>query len=400
MMVRFPNAVPGAITYGGKSDGGYVPSALQRWGGTSPTVVIHGKQQPQRRGQQVYSGGYRRRSGMGDANPYPQGSAAWVAWNQLNDPSANPSDIQLSPNPAATLQGAGGTVPASILATLQASATTPATGVATAGGLLPPYSVLTLNTYLAQWAQGVIQEPASLQGQDIASAAAQVAQDYCTLQGPADCSNMSSIVNGIVQQARAAVPSAAIAAQSSSGNGGGSAGSAGASTGTAIRVPAGNAGSAGSAPASVYIQNLTNPGATSYNVGDQWQITLSGPPGAPVSATSTQNGQSVGAATSFGNLNSGGTMVLTGTMGSSQVGVWSETWMVGNQNAGSLTFTVNSASSPAATGTGTGTSPIAASTAATGIDSSGNLSISGTNLGPWWVWAGGGALLLFMMGRK
>lgn len=94
---------------------------------------------------------------------------------------------------------------------------------------------------------------------------------------------------------------------------------------------------------SVSVENVSRPGQTSsFRVGDNWRITVTGPAGQPVSATSIHNGVSQ-AGSNFGTTDSSGRAVLTGQMTSDTVGSWSESWQVGGQPAGSLVFTVAAA---------------------------------------------------------
>lgn len=132
---------------------------------------------------------------------------------------------------------------------------------------------------------------------------------------------------------------------------------------------------------SVQIQNTTRPGSANFQVGDSWQITISGPANAPVASSATQNGNSLGT-TPFGSTNANGQMVLTGVMGTAQIGSWVENWTVGGQSAGSLVFSVTTAGAS----TGGGTTQITTGTDVTSI-------ITGAASGvPSWVWWGAAAL--------
>jgi hypothetical protein len=90
------------------------------------------------------------------------------------------------------------------------------------------------------------------------------------------------------------------------------------------------------------IQNLTAPGQA-LEVGDSWQVTVTGAPNSPVAAAATQNGQSLGT-TAYGNTNSAGVFTITGSATSAQVGNWVETWSVGGVNASPISFSVTAAS--------------------------------------------------------
>lgn len=156
------------------------------------------------------------------------------------------------------------------------------------------------------------------------------------------------------------------------------------------------------APVAVRLVNSSGGSSSAFNVGDSWQITVTGPPNSQVVASATQNGASLGS-TSMGVTNSQGQLVLAGTMGSSQVGNWVETWTVGGQSAGSISFSV--AASGSTSGNGGGGS---SSTTTSGGSSSGDISsvltnpvtIGGVSIPTWGLLAAGvGALWFFGRGR-
>jgi hypothetical protein len=93
--------------------------------------------------------------------------------------------------------------------------------------------------------------------------------------------------------------------------------------------------------ASVAIVNKSRTGS-SFFVGDSWELTVTGSPNRPVSATVTQGGQASSTAT-FGNTDSSGNLVVRGTMDASTVGTWKEMWTVGTAAAPVLSFTVAAA---------------------------------------------------------
>jgi hypothetical protein len=103
------------------------------------------------------------------------------------------------------------------------------------------------------------------------------------------------------------------------------------------------AAAAAAAPAGqslgVRIENLSGGSSSSFKVGDQWRLTITGPANSPVTGSSNHNGQS-NAAAPFGNTNASGVAVLTGSMAADTVGNWSEQWFVAGQPAGSISFTV------------------------------------------------------------
>lgn len=92
-------------------------------------------------------------------------------------------------------------------------------------------------------------------------------------------------------------------------------------------------------PASATFTNVSRPGQSSFQVGDSWQLVITGGPNQPVSGSASQNGNSLGT-TSYGSTDSTGKLVLTGTMDATTVGNWAELWTVGASAAPVLTFAV------------------------------------------------------------
>ncbi len=149
---------------------------------------------------------------------------------------------------------------------------------------------------------------------------------------------------------------------------------------------------------SVKIVNPSGGSNSTFNVGDAWQVIVSGPPNAQVQASASQNGTSLGSS-SMGVIGSNGQLVLQGTFASSQVGQWSESWTVGGQSAGSISFSVVAPSSTYSGGITSGTSAGGGS----GIDVSsllnGSVSVAGTSV-PYWALGLGAVAVFFFMGRK
>ena len=114
------------------------------------------------------------------------------------------------------------------------------------------------------------------------------------------------------------------------------------------------AGAGGSSyPVTVRLVNASGGSNSSYKVGDAWTITVTGPPNSQVTASATQNGANAGSGTQMGVTDSNGSLVLTGTFAAAQVGSWVETWQVGGQSAGSISFAV---AAPGAAAGGSGSS--------------------------------------------
>lgn len=112
--------------------------------------------------------------------------------------------------------------------------------------------------------------------------------------------------------------------------------------------------SGGAVPLSVSIVNNTSGNASTFRIGDNFTVTVTGPPNSPVTLSGTQNGSPFGPVTQ-GTTNASGKLVVTGTMPSQNVGPWVETWSVGGASAGTISFTVsggssNQTSTPAALG--------------------------------------------------
>lgn len=95
----------------------------------------------------------------------------------------------------------------------------------------------------------------------------------------------------------------------------------------------------------ISITNNTGTSDSTFRVGDNWTITVSGPPNSPVVSSSLFNGSPYGAGTAMGTTDATGHLVLTGTFGSGQIGSWAETWTVGGLIAGTLSFTVSGGAS-------------------------------------------------------
>lgn len=267
-------------------------------------------------------------------------------------------------------------------------------------------TTFTLDSYLQARVASITGEPIDalvnegIRGPgDIPGLIAQLAQQYCTAEGPPDCGNISALVakySAIAQAAYANVPAsqwnpATFTPYAFSGpQNTPPQGSPGTLT-TPISFAGGSpaASQPSGAPVTVSMKNVTRPGSdTSYNVGDQWQITLSGAPGTAVSASASQNGKSLGT-TPFGSLNAQGQMVLTGTMGADQTGSWSESW-----NGAPVSFTVTAAGGVSRT-TGAGDSPQAVSGSGFALPSLPDL--SGL---PSWTWYAVGGVVLWMMLKK
>lgn len=115
-------------------------------------------------------------------------------------------------------------------------------------------------------------------------------------------------------------------------------------TGTAVGTPVGtaSAGAATGAPPSVTISNATGASSTSFKVGDTVKVSVQGPPNTQVTYNGAVNGtpftgQVLGVTDASGNLQ------WSGVVPDSLIGNITETWFVGNVQAGTINFTVSAA---------------------------------------------------------
>jgi len=90
----------------------------------------------------------------------------------------------------------------------------------------------------------------------------------------------------------------------------------------------------------VWIRNLSRPGATDFRVGEAWAIQVQGPPYASVQVTVWQDGAMEGPA-GVGSTDSSGRFDLQGSMSQYELGYWVEQWTAGGQTCQPvLTFEV------------------------------------------------------------
>ncbi len=132
-----------------------------------------------------------------------------------------------------------------------------------------------------------------------------------------------------------------------------------------------------------------------YVVGRPWKVTVTGPANRPVSVRAWQNGKDLGQ-TQYGVTSASGVFVLEGVFESGTEGSWVEQWYVGDQVAGTITFSVNSAGAQAQPGEISADAP--ASGTEKSEDSSVRIETGGIGLSasvPWWVWAAGIGVAVF-----
>ncbi len=85
--------------------------------------------------------------------------------------------------------------------------------------------------------------------------------------------------------------------------------------------------------------NISQYGNANFRVGDQWQLTASGPPGETVYVYGSFNGKHIGGGPQ-GTIGADGQLVKVGSMGENQVGVWVQQWYVGAAAAATYNFVV------------------------------------------------------------
>ena len=145
-------------------------------------------------------------------------------------------------------------------------------------------------------------------------------------------------------------------------------------------------------PASATFTNVSRPGQSSFQVGDSWQLVITGGPNQPVSGSASQNGKSLGT-TSYGSTDSTGKLVLTGTMDATTVGNWAQLWTVGASPAPVLNFAV----APLA-GAPNSTAPAAGSSSDALSFLTNSVTIPGLNISvPIWALGAGAIAALWLM---
>ena len=139
----------------------------------------------------------------------------------------------------------------------------------------------------------------------------------------------------------------------------------------------------------------TSRGGNALQVGDTWLVAITGAsPNSPVTVSgSMPSGAFSG--TPKGSTDANGNFSVAGSVDSSQIGAWSETWSVGGATSGSFAFTVVPPSLVATTGApASGGTP--ASAGAVASSGTAVTSVTASSI-PWWVWlvAAGGAVFMF-----
>lgn len=156
-------------------------------------------------------------------------------------------------------------------------------------------------------------------------------------------------------------------------------------------------------PRSFSLVNATR-GGGNFQVGDAWTLTVSGPPGQPVTISGNQNGQPTGTS-QLGSTDGNGNFQTSGVMSSGQTGNWTETYSVGGQIVGTIGFQVLQSPGPTPTQSTTPPDPTNSSTglavqapAPSPVPDAIAAPSSGI---PTWAWMAAGGLALFLVfGRQ
>lgn len=85
--------------------------------------------------------------------------------------------------------------------------------------------------------------------------------------------------------------------------------------------------------------NISQYASPNFRVGDQWQMTASGPAGETVYVYADFNGKSIGGGPQ-GTIGADGQLVMAGSMGEDQEGVWSQRWYMGAAHVATYNFVV------------------------------------------------------------
>jgi hypothetical protein len=158
----------------------------------------------------------------------------------------------------------------------------------------------------------------------------------------------------------------------------------------------------GPSPSGGRVNFTTSRGTNAAQVGDAWQVAITGAaPNSPVTVSGTMPGSSF-AGTAMGTTDSNGNFSKSGTFGTGDMGSWSEQWSVGGLGSGGFSFSVapvvQLAPPTTTNGGGTATVPPPAGTLPASTSTTPAFSISSI---PWWGWlAGGGVVLLAVKGGR
>jgi hypothetical protein len=163
----------------------------------------------------------------------------------------------------------------------------------------------------------------------------------------------------------------------------------------AAQSASGGAGTGSQAARGGNVAFTTSRGGNALQVGDTWLVAITGAsPNSPVTVSGSMPGGAF-SGTPKGSTDANGNFSVAGSVDSSQIGAWSETWSVGGATSGSFAFTVVPPSLVATTGApASGGTP--ASAGAVASSGTAVTSVTASSI-PWWVWlvAAGGAVFMF-----
>src|ERR1035437_9766821 len=159
-------------------------------------------------------------------------------------------------------------------------------------------------------------------------------------------------------------------------------------------------GGAGQAARGGNVAFTTSRGGDALQVGDTWLVAITGAsPNSPVTVSGSMP-SGVFSGTPKGSTDANGNFSVAGSIDSSQIGAWSETWSVGGATSGSFLFTVAAPTLAATTGTpASGGAPAGGGTASGGGTTSSSSTVTATSI-PWWVWVAAAGAGVFMMTGK
>lgn len=162
----------------------------------------------------------------------------------------------------------------------------------------------------------------------------------------------------------------------------------------------------------VSLTNLTNPGARSFRVRDEWVLQIAGAaPNRPVTVIASHNSRNLGTS-SMGSTDAAGFVRLGGRMSENEIGHWEQHWKVGDQAASpalSFDVTVDAVGAQAASGGGgagtsltwraTGAEVTQEQGAANGQQAAADV-IEFARSVPWYLWAAAAAGVLLLRRRS
>ncbi len=155
-------------------------------------------------------------------------------------------------------------------------------------------------------------------------------------------------------------------------------------------------GSGSQATLSLNFNNITTGNRSTLRVGDSWTLVVTGPPNSEVLAIGGPGGRTD--QTVMGHTDSSGIWSTSGRVSSSEIGNWSQEYLVGGKSAGSVNFAVVAAPTQQST-SGTQDKTVVdkvVDEAEKQVAEEGGILDSI----PGWAWVAGGAGVLFLLMRS